>query len=375
MNSDSKKPKQKSVNLTKADELRRWVRFVYEAHHELCMRKAWLLWHIADFRTEVIELAQGLREPPLRNLHRWLDVYMIARLDPLNDHPKVREFLERYQLMCLRYKPLEYKAHDVIKLLEEADQAGWGLNVENFLRDRFWYELREAWAVLAESEKLSPAHYLAGLRHWRLAPEEEHKLQKVFAQKKLRYKQVAQYTSVYFPTEVDRLVLHHLKQRHNKIKKQRGRCASCLLDQVDSSEKLRNYKEKDEPAEIRDSLLLYKLGLFRIVKATQTDEIYTPQIQCFPCSAETPKRLIAGELYYVRYDDRRIHVPELGAPFVPEPEPQENRKKIGYREAFLEERKIYMEASGFSDLDHAIRAAVDRIEKMLAKVKHRYWQK
>ncbi|NUO82989.1 hypothetical protein HUU05_23200 [candidate division KSB1 bacterium] len=373
MNSDSYSLKQKSKNLTKANDLRRFVRFVYDTFYELGARKAWLLWNIPAFREEVYQVAGRVKGQPVESIFRsWLNVYNLARFEPYSDNPTIKAFLEHYKLSCLRYKPLEHMVHDVIKLLEEADQAGWGLTIENFQRDRVWYELREDWAMLPEHMKSRAAYYLAGVRKLPLSQENERKVLGILAQKKLRYRQIAQFTSVYLPTEVDRMVLNWLKQQHNKKRKQKGQCTSCLLDQVDPSEKLRNDATKDEPAEIRDNLLLYKLGLFRIVRATQSDEIYIPQLQCFPCSTETPKRLVKGERYYVRYS-RRIHGPEQGDPFELEAEAKENAKKIACREAFLEERDTYMEASGLSDLDSAIHAAVIRMEKMIAHVMRRYW--
>lgn len=373
MNSSRNSLKQKSKNLTKANELRHFVRFVYDTFYELGARKAWLLWNIPAFREEVYEVARGLEEKPVKSIFAsWLDIYKLARFEPYSDNQTIKAFLERYQLTCLRYKPLEHMVHDVIKLLEEADQAGWGLTIENFQRDRVWYELRESWAILTEHERLTPAYYLAGVRKLPLSPQDEHNIQKLLAQKKLRYRQVAQYTGGHLPTEVDRLVLNHIKNRHNLIRKKRGKCTSCLLDQVDPSEKLRNPNNKVEPAEIRDNRLLHKLGLFRIVRATQTDEIYIPQMQCFPCSAETPKRLVKGHRYYIRYS-RRIHGPEQGYLFELETGTKENAQKIPRREAFLEERDTYMEASGLSDLESAVHAAILRMKKMIAHVKRRYW--
>lgn len=335
------------------DECPKVINSVSEAFDELSWRKVWLLWHVEEFRKEFVELSQRVDFRPT-NGFRWLSIDSFYHDEKFYRHNLGKAFLEKYGLPCNRMGlPLEYRIYEVKKLVKEAEENGFGLNVENFRRDKAWYELREDWAELWQVERELIADMSVACDVNLCDEERCEEKEKLLLKKKLPYREVARYLDGKFAVAVDRIVLHDLvKQDHG------------ILKEIDPNKNLADMKEE---ADWRDSHLLYGLGMLKKVKALYTDFIETPQIESFPVKKGGERRFIKGEMYFVRFN---YPIEQCLPPLFKEL--TEKWRANGcekLRRRFLHERERYISKLGSARLENIIKNAVKSMKNKIKKLR------
>lgn len=331
------------------DECAKIIPEVHGAYHELAWRKDWLLWHIEDFRKEFMEISNSVGFKPSGHGFTWLSISNFCNREGIHRH----EFVKKYGLSCHRVAiRMDEMIYQLERLIKEAGENGFGLNVENFRRDKACYELREDWPELWQAEREFIVKWCVTC-DVNLSDEETcEEKEKLLLKKKLPYREVAKYLDEKFAVAVDRIVLHDLVKLDHRI-----------LKKIGPNKNLAGMKEE---ADWRDSHLLYSLGMLKKVKALYTDFIETPQIESFPVKKGGERRFIKDERYFVRFNyPIEMCLPPLFEELTEEWWAKGCEK---LRRRFLKERERYISKLGSARLENIIKNAVKNMKNRIKKL-------
>lgn len=339
------------------DECAKVVRRLHEAYYELAWRKDWLLWHVQEFRHEFIEMSKCVNFEPWGEKFDWLAISAFCNEESCYRHEMGKAFARKYELPCYRHGvQVELRLlNEVAELVKQAKKHDFGLEVENFRRDKEWYELHEDWLEFPQDYREVIAEALVASDIHLSKKRRDKKKEKLISGEKPPYREVARLTYGKFAVAIDRIVLQGLiKQRHQ------------ILDEVDSKQ---DYLRMEDNAEWRDCRLLYRLGILKKVRALYSAVAAIPEIEVFPVKLDGERLIVDGEHYFVRYN-----YPIEGYGMFELVDEWKAKGREDLRGRFLEQRELYYNRFGGEQIESLIRNAIRNMKKRIRNLRLFYFR-